>query len=575
MRLTSEKWLSMKCLATYFLLCNGLEVAAKPATEATKGPGPVTVVASRKGGAITVVFTPTSVSVAGITPPVTKATTITTTKNSKETAAIAIAAGAGIVANGALAAWVFRPIPEGPPAPTTPPPYSTSQQPKPSKTKDPPKGTTTTMKPAACPFTKVNAKHDFTSVPDPPKWTGKIPSQTVTSKSPECTKAGKNNELLRGTNPDYVNELAKVFCKGGLSKDRSSTLGYDDLPKKGTFTDKLKEIQVKFNFKFGRKNDACPKNCAASYASMIKRCQYNSHAVFGGGSLEQGCGTYRFMIEGEPRTELSCKKSESRGVFFNYQYSDAALDSIENFCKAQDGKVIKQKDEKTWIKETSFSVTYSDKCKGSGEYKIKKDYCRKYLQRTVNDCDTHTRVYKHGGTVTDTDNCGSFTFHPTGYDVFFCYPHNKDGGLITQGTHAIVSLDIVKDAINAFCNREGDGQTYTISPDIKPNKGFIQDTCKEKGYASCGYFYTKDGKRVTKKGEVGDLVLRMEASYHEQKEIKCGPKKKCKDMLNKVIGIDPKGMCVGKDPKKLDLGSFLESSEKGCVLWNMWAVETH
>lgn len=45
-------------------------------------------------------------------------------------------------------------------------------------------------------------------------------------------------------------------------------------------------------------------------------------------------------------------------------------------------------------------------------------------------------------------------------------------------------------------------------------------------------------------------------------------------MLNKVIGTEPKGMCVGSDPNKLDLGTFLEAGDKGCVLWNMWAVET-
>lgn len=49
---------------------------------------------------------------------------------------------------------------------------------------------------------------------------------------------------------------------------------------------------------------------------------------------------------------------------------------------------------------------------------------------------------------------------------------------------------------------------------------------------------------------------------------------KCRQELNKVIGVEPKGQCVGSDPTQLDLGTFLENGDKGCVLWNMWAVQT-
>jgi hypothetical protein len=49
---------------------------------------------------------------------------------------------------------------------------------------------------------------------------------------------------------------------------------------------------------------------------------------------------------------------------------------------------------------------------------------------------------------------------------------------------------------------------------------------------------------------------------------------RCRQELGKVIGLEPEGQCVGSDPAQLDLGSFFESGDKGCVLWNMWAVET-
>ncbi|WEW59871.1 hypothetical protein PRK78_005352 [Emydomyces testavorans] len=579
----------MKRLVAYFLLSNSLEVVARPASQdqettggpTTGGPTPVTAVATSNGQAITEVFTPTSVSISGITPPITKATTITTTDKGGQTVAIAIAAGAGIVGAGALAAWLFKPTPGGPPAPTEPPKYPTSKMPEPSKT-DPPKTTTTTEKPAACPFSKVDAKKDFTSIPLPAKWTGDLPSQTVSSISPKCTQQGSNKQLLRGTDPGYVKALAEIFCKNDLSKDQSKKIGQKDISGGDYKNSRLDGISVKFDFKFALKNDACPKNCVDSYTRMLKNCQYNSHSIYGGASLEQGCGSYSFIIDAIPNTKMVCNNADKRGVFFNYAYRDAALDSIKDFCKTNNGKIIKQNDQKTWIKENSLSVTYAANCRGSGEYKITESFCNEYLQQVVDNCDTDTRAYKHGGNVTDVDNCGAFAFNPTGFDTFDCYPKNKEHGFITQGTHTTISPAVAQDAINAFCDREGDGQTYTLDPAVTPNSGFVQDTCKEKGLASCAYFYTKDGKRVTKSGDLGDFVVRMSAMYLEQGHLKCGSRQKyeihgdrCKSMLNKVIGVEPKGMCVGSDANKLDLGSFLESGDKGCVLWNMWTVETH
>jgi hypothetical protein len=49
---------------------------------------------------------------------------------------------------------------------------------------------------------------------------------------------------------------------------------------------------------------------------------------------------------------------------------------------------------------------------------------------------------------------------------------------------------------------------------------------------------------------------------------------RCHKELGKAIGVEPQGQCVGGDPAKLDLGTFLENAENGCVLWNMWVVQT-
>ncbi|KAL9621477.1 MAG: hypothetical protein Q9160_004120 [Pyrenula sp. 1 TL-2023] len=475
------------------------------------------------------VFTPTSLSISGVTPPITKATTVTTTDNTGQTVAIAIGVGAGVVGAGALAAWLFKPVPGAPPAPTEPPPYSTASQP--STTNDPSTSTTsssTTEETYACPFTKVDAKAEFTSPPVPPKWTGNLPQQTASSIKPSCTQQGGNNQLYRGTDPGYVNDLAGVFCKSDLSKDQSKTIGQTDLPNDSKWKNtQLDGIRVKFDFKFAAKHDDCPQNCVDSYSGMITSCQYNSHVVYGGDSLEQGCGTYSYMIDADPRTELKCNPLDSRGVFYSYEYRDSALESIRNFCGAQKDKTLKQKDESSYIKETVFSATYSDQCQGSGEYKIDQELCEKYLTQMVDGCDTDSTMYKHGGTVTNTDNCGSFSFNPKGFDSFDCYPSNKDHGYITAGTHKQVTPDVANDAINAFCDRSGDGQTYTLDPSVTPDSsGFVQDTCKEAGSASCGYFYTNDGKRVTEDGNIGDFNIRMNAAFMEPEGFPCGARQK-------------------------------------------------
>jgi hypothetical protein len=225
------------------------------------------------------VYTPTTIAISGLTPPITQATTITqviTSDGVAETVAIAVAAGAGIVGAGALAAWLFKPVPGAPPAPTTPPSYptSTQEQPPDTTTEDP--ETTTEEQPAACPFTQVNPERDFKGYSIDPTWTGPIPTLTSSAVVPSCTPQGSNKQLLRGTDPGYITGLADVFCKSDLSRDQEKTLGVGDLPDGNSFKDSegLKDVRVKFDFKFGSKHDSCPKNCVDAYTRMIKSCEY-------------------------------------------------------------------------------------------------------------------------------------------------------------------------------------------------------------------------------------------------------------------------------------------------------------
>jgi hypothetical protein len=214
-------------------------------------------------------------------PPITAATTITSVDSAGETVAVAVAAGAGVVAGGGLAAWLFKPVPGAPPAPTQPPPYSTEPQgnePTPTSAASFTFTTITTSTSSqaspACPFPSSGFKISFAQVEDQPQWTVAIPSaSTVSSYAPECTQQGGNNELLRGTDPGYIGALAESFCKGDLSDDQTAVLGQADLDDNNSWkTAKLDSIRVKFGFSHAITNDACAENCIDSFKQIGTRC---------------------------------------------------------------------------------------------------------------------------------------------------------------------------------------------------------------------------------------------------------------------------------------------------------------
>jgi hypothetical protein len=169
-------------------------------------------------------------------------------------------------------------------------------------------------------------------------------------------------------------------------------------------------------------------------------------------------------------------------------------------------------------------MTYASDCKGSGSYTVSEDLCVKYLSETIENCDTDTTMYKHGGTVADQDGCATFTFHPTGTDVFACYPKNKDAGYFNEGTHVTISPVMAKDAIEQFCDRKGDGQTSTLDPNNIPNSGdFMADTSTQAGMASCSYYYEDNGDRAIG-DNVGNILIRLSAEYmNPANAFTCGP----------------------------------------------------
>jgi hypothetical protein len=184
-----------------------------------------------------------------------------------------------VVAGGGLAAWLFKPVPGAPPAPTQPPPYSTEPQDNgPTSTSAAPSTfttSTTLQASAACPFPSLGSKISFAQVQDQPQWTVAIPSpSTVSSYAPECTQQGDNKQLLRGADPGYISALAEVFCKSDLSKDQTTTLGQTDLEDSSSWKNaKLDGSRVKFGFSHSITNDACAQNCVDAYEQIGKRCR--------------------------------------------------------------------------------------------------------------------------------------------------------------------------------------------------------------------------------------------------------------------------------------------------------------
>lgn len=96
----------------------------------------------------------------------------------------------------------------------------------------------------------------------------------MSSNAPECTKQGSNDQLLRGTDPGYINALAQVFCNKDLSKDQSATLGQTDLADDSNWKNaKLDGVRVKFDFSHKYTNDGCKDNCVDAYKQIATRCK--------------------------------------------------------------------------------------------------------------------------------------------------------------------------------------------------------------------------------------------------------------------------------------------------------------
>lgn len=486
---------------------------------------------------LTEIFTPTSIALSGVTPPITAATTVTTTDSTGQTVAIAIAAGAGVVGAGALAAWLFKPVPGAPPAPTQPPPYRTVSQINEPETTSEESGTTSTAETTSseavsCPFPTSGFPISFAPAATQPQWTFAIPSATpVSQNAPKCSQQGSNSQLLRGTDPGYINALAQVFCKSDLSKSQSATLGQSDLPDGNQWKNaQLDSIRVKFDFGYSLSDPGCAQNCVDAYQKMTTSCkvyttsvsyrdrhansltpgEYNSHILYGNAELQQGCGLYSLAVDADVITKLTCNPAPDV-ISDHYEYRDDAMTAINDFCTARDGAVIKQNDQSTNIQETVFSIKYADKCTGSGSYTVDKDTCVKYLSQTVDGCDVDTTMFKHGGTLLLQDNCISFAFNPNGVDSYFCYPKNM--GTISSGTHVQITSKVAQDAISQFCDRDGGDQQYTLDPDNIPDpSSFAQDACTTKGMAECTYYYHNDGSRATGT-DVGNYYVKMNAQY--------------------------------------------------------------
>lgn len=273
--------MSARRLASYLLLWNGYKVAARPNPQEQPPPTsesivPITLTGEADGQPVTAVYTPTSFSLEGLTPPITSATTVTTTDEAGATIAIAIAAGAGVVGGGALAAWLFEPVPGAPPAPTEPPSYSTEEQPEnPPSTENPdePEPTSTTTEVPACPFPTEGSGIAFEQAPDQPEWTVEIPSQTTSGFSSECTPS-RGDHLFQGSFPEFIEELSVVFCQNDLSDDLSKELGKDDLPDDSSWKrDNGPQEKIAFTFTYKADFDDCAEQCEISFAKLISNCK--------------------------------------------------------------------------------------------------------------------------------------------------------------------------------------------------------------------------------------------------------------------------------------------------------------
>lgn len=192
--MTARRYISAKQLATLLFFCNGNQVAARPKPQddqPTSASGsqlpsvaPVTSIATTDGSEIAATLTPTSIAISGLEPPITAATTVTTTDSEGKTVAIGVAAGAGVVAGVALAAWLFKPVPGAPGPPTSPPSYPTSTQDDEPRRTSTDQFSTTSAQPtsssaAACPLESAEPVPSFAIASEQPQWTAQIPRRPL------------------------------------------------------------------------------------------------------------------------------------------------------------------------------------------------------------------------------------------------------------------------------------------------------------------------------------------------------------------------------------------------------------
>lgn len=246
-----------------------------------------------------------------------------------------------------------------------------------------------------------------------------------------------------------------------------------------------------------------PNDCQYFLNQTISQCDAKSDTKFGG-TVDNGCFNYVLHPQNN-MGDLTCSSS-TNGTGVN---RDEIMAGIATFCSQNEGKTVSPgNDISTTIRmeqgdsSAIITVTYevTDFCPNGPTvgYTIDENACSRFLNRTVDDCNTNFKppYGKYGGTV--IDNCGVFQLQTNVTETVQC----SDAQLCVSRTgstpHNITLTDGQK-ALADYC-----GLKLTLDPSApSPASAFSQTVPTGQSY---DYYY---------KGLNG-YFIKMQASFGPQ-----------------------------------------------------------
>lgn len=456
------------------------------------------------------------------------ATTLTTTDTAGETVIAIILAGG--------AAWLAVPKPGAPPPEITSPPTMTM--------------TISTPTPSSSSTTSLLPQPDLKLMP-PPDWQKifAVPIVFYADNMLTCGWPGADDVLKIDKKTAY----GKIddFCEDKNNVAVNNTVPVsDEINIGGGYVLNITVSQVSLCIgKSPLESTIKTNDCKFLLRRVLDECDTNSDAKKGG-KVDDGCLTWQLRPEYN-NGKLECSDPVPGGTGLN---REQARKNIDDFCDLMKGSIStptlpNREPYKPGFgnSEMKLSVSYSqdEQCKPDGEeaeYLIDQAACKRFLYRTLDDCNTDFKgdLGKFGGNI--TDGCGIYSFTTLVNENIIC-----GGNPYARATD--LNPEAMTSAINAYCDR-----SLTLDPNYRRDSTkFSQDVPEGESYDNF---------------VAGDIWVRSKTIFDPQGQTDCLEAKafntkgdECKRRLTAI-----QGKCGNKG------GGLTTNTLDGCVLWSLFGM---